>query len=1151
MIGIITVSIICAVLGYSAWEYCIVPQLDKNKGKANDSFILILLIAAGLILRMVWGFMYKGHDTDIGCFTAWASSVFEKGIPNFYKGEGFTDYPPGYMYILYVIGAIRHLFNISGKGYYLLVKMPPIIADLLSGVLIYKISNKKFSNTVSAVLAALYIFNPAVICDSALWGQADSVYTLALAITVWLLAEKKTELSYFVFAISILLKPQAFIYAPILIFAVVERYIYPEFKARELLKSVLIGLAAIGAAVLLAAPFGLGEVLEQYTKAIGEEYRYFTVNAFNIWGLLGFNWRGLNTAGTVFGYVILAAIVSGCAFVFFKSKGKAKYYFTGALLAFSTYILSVKMHERYAFPVMLFLLLTFTERSSIHLYFSYIVTSIVQFISYAWVLFIYQTDINRYAFSTEVRVLSLLNILAFLYMLFSLKRHDSDGGLPKKTKAVKVDKPQKPVKAVKLQKSSAPNPLVKFDKIAIALIVVVYGAIAVYNLGDTKAPQSEELLTRSSAQLEFSDMQNVKAISLYFGDDVPEGAKIAIGMGQSTDTVYDTALIADAAKNTWIDVEAQGNVKYITLSALDHPLSVCEVKITADTGEAVIPENGNNTALLFDEQDAQTPKNGVKLSSLGAAVGGDIEISELKVFLGARELNSADRPLDILLVNSANEPVYMSDITRGSVFCWNSIKTDRTASKIYLSTPAEALYIREVGIADKNNNVIKPAEYAGNALFDEQDLVPERASYRNGTYFDEIYHARTAYEFIHHLSVYEWTHPPLGKVLMSFGIMVFGMTPFGWRIVGTLFGIFMLPLIFIFAKRVTKNSYFAMITTVIFAFDFMHFAQTRIATIDVYVTFFIMLMYLFMYEYTQLSFYDTPLIKTLKPLAFCGIAMGLGIASKWTGIYAGIGLGVIFVLVMIRRYREYLYALKTPGGSTNGISHKDIAEKFYPYFLKTLGWCVVFFVIVPALIYIASYIPYLMTDGAYGFKTIIDNQDSMLTYHGKTVLGSTHPFSSKWYEWIIIKRPIWYYSGTLQNGLKEGISSFGNPLVWWMGIPAFFVMVSEAVTEHNKTAIFLCIAYLAQLLPWVGVERLTFIYHYFPSVPFIVLMTGYSVKVLFGGVKNKKAVYIGAGIYSGLVVVLFIMFYPVLSGKPCNPDYVNTFLKWFETWILI
>ena len=52
-------------------------------------------------------------------------------------------------------------------------------------------------------------------------------------------------------------------------------------------------------------------------------------------------------------------------------------------------------------------------------------------------------------------------------------------------------------------------------------------------------------------------------------------------------------------------------------------------------------------------------------------------------------------------------------------------------------------------------------------MFDENDTFPaDGISFRNSTYFDEIYHARTAYEFLHGLPTYETTHPPLGKVIL-------------------------------------------------------------------------------------------------------------------------------------------------------------------------------------------------------------------------------------------------------------------------------------------------------------------------------------------------------------------------------------------------
>ena len=197
------------------------------------------------------------------------------------------------------------------------------------------------------------------------------------------------------------------------------------------------------------------------------------------------------------------------------------------------------------------------------------------------------------------------------------------------------------------------------------------------------------------------------------------------------------------------------------------------------------------------------------------------------------------------------------------------------------------------------------------------------------------------------------------KILISVGIAIFGMNPFGWRIMGTLFGIAMLPFLYLLWKKMTGNTPAAALACFLFAFDFMHFTQTRIATIDVYITFFVIAMYYFMYSYCSMSFYDTPLHKTFIPLGLCGVCMGLGIASKWTGVYAGCGLALLFFAHLLRRYREYLYAKAHPGKSTNGIDHKYIVKNFPNDTIKTIDFCLTFFVLIPAVIYLLSYLAFV------------------------------------------------------------------------------------------------------------------------------------------------------------------------------------------------
>ena len=85
----------------------------------------------------------------------------------------------------------------------------------------------------------------------------------------------------------------------------------------------------------------------------------------------------------------------------------------------------------------------------------------------------------------------------------------------------------------------------------------------------------------------------------------------------------------------------------------------------------------------------------------------------------------------------------------------------------------------------------------------------------------------------------------------------------------------------------------------------MHFVQTRIATIDTYAVFFILLMYLFMLKYMEISFFKADFTKTLLPLLFSGLAWGFGISSKWNVIYAAPGLAIMFAVAMYHRYAEY------------------------------------------------------------------------------------------------------------------------------------------------------------------------------------------------------------------------------------------------------
>ena len=451
------------------------------------------------------------------------------------------------------------------------------------------------------------------------------------------------------------------------------------------------------------------------------------------------------------------------------------------------------------------------------------------------------------------------------------------------------------------------------------------------------------------------------------------------------------------------------------------------------------------------------------------------------------------------------------------------------ARYIRLIASAE-LDLGELAVYDAAGNQLDAAAFSYDAgcepLFDEQDTVPLRPSYMNSSYFDEIYHARTALEHVENVYPYEITHPPLGKEIIGLGIRLFGMTPFGWRFMGTLFGVLMLPVLYVFLKRMSRSSAAASCGTVIFAFDFMHFVQTRIATIDTYSVFFILLMYLFMWRFVSGGRW--------RYLALSGLFFGLGAASKWTCIYAGAGLAVIWLAYWISRRRE-------PG--------------FIGRFFLNCAFCLVFFVAVPLAVYYVSYYHYGTASGLEGglgmlfdrdyLKIVWDNQVYMWEYHSDLV--SEHPYASRWFQWLVDARPILYYLEYYDDGVtKSAFGAFMNPIFCWTGLIAVIANGILAVRDRDGRAAFIVLGYLAQLLPWVLVTRLTFAYHYFPSEIFLILALGH----VWGRLAELGAPNWRRNMYSVTAVstALFVAFYPVLTGLRTPLWYTRNLLRWFPSW---
>lgn len=481
------------------------------------------------------------------------------------------------------------------------------------------------------------------------------------------------------------------------------------------------------------------------------------------------------------------------------------------------------------------------------------------------------------------------------------------------------------------------------------------------------------------------------------------------------------------------------------------------------------------------------------------------------------------------------------------VFKWNeAVLTDgHNIRFLRLGAETPGLYLGELAIYNIAGRRLDPALFtlswsmiarASDALFDEQDVIPDRATFYHEAYFDEIYHARTAYEHVLVMDPYEISHPPLGKLIISIGIHLFGMTPFGWRFMGALSGALMVGLMFLLLKNMFGRRTVALCGTAMLAFNFMLFTQTRIATIDTYAALFILLAFWFMYRYISLD-YETPFHKTLPALAVSGLFFGLGAAAKWSSLFIAPALALLWLTYQLLRAKH--------------VGSSPSQRAFGRYLWKTILVSAAFFLLIPGIIYYLSYIPYAAAAGvsifsSQGFDIVRQNQVFMFTYHAG--IDATHPFSSYWWQWVLNIRPILYYLDHYPAGMRSVIAAFGNPLVYWGGLLAILAMPLAVIRDRDGRAFAIFVSYLLLLAPWFFITRLTFAYHYFPNSIFLALALAYVFDHLFRRGRGMYQTVIFS--FTALSFVLFVLFYPALSGTPAPVWLFQNVLRWFPSWPL-
>lgn len=1123
---------------------------DAQMKRARIAFGACLIVS--LAVRIWLAACVEGYDVDVNCFTLWSKRMAQLGPRGFYAEGYFCDYPPAYLYILYLNGLLMRIMPESWS--LVIIKLFPIICDMAISVILYRAAEKRVGAVPAALIALLYAINPASFITGAAWGQVDAALALIILLTAIFAVRKRWIIAIPLFFVAALMKPQALLLAPVgglyMIFTIAR--LGKGKRKGELLEALYGFLIAVAVSAVIILPFSVGQkdmgwLISRYRDTLAS-YDYATVNTANLYYLLGGNWSPLTEAVSETAEPVLMGrllplitgavlLLGGGAAMWLTSraggiKPRNRQELRKALLSAAAILFAL-----------IFIAFGIFSEAMTFLTYGYIMFALV----FVWALCFFLPESKP-----EALPFALALTLTGVYVL-TLKMHERYlyAGLVLLLLGYILTRDRRLIHlligfsattflntAIVLDNSilfGASYGHLRFDTeglnitlCAINLALLLYAAyISFTGLRESKTYQRKAVVGAKKDEC-YRDMvlkPRSARLGLTWRDYAIMGATMLIYGALCFSTLGSTK----APQTAWEASSSQERIVF---------------EVDTDEPYELLYYGGVN----YDDFTIAESEDGVNWSE-------DIPC-EMREGVCYRWLYVIDART---VTGEVNYDLRAPETTHYFTGRYLRLTSEATGLKLYELVARDeshnALPMSVISQTGTKDNYIKPQSPA--LLIDERDTLTGEPGWYNGTYFDEIYHVRTAIEHIQGKTPYEYTHPPLGKLLIALGILIFGQTPFGWRFMGAFTGVIMLPVMYLLAKRLTKRRDLSIFAMLVMALDLMHFAQTRLATIDSYPVLFIMLSVLCMAGFIQSDFFakGRAFYKSWIPLGLSGVFMGLAIASKWIGVYAAAGLAVLFFSQIYRvcRAGSVAIGMEEDAGGRVAVAKNEVVKRV----LLTCLACIGFFILVPALIYYLSYIPHLTATGRATISRLIDVQESMFVYHSKPGLGMDHPFQSPWYEWPLILKPMWYVKDYYEPaGYNSTIFCMGNPFIFYTGalamLGAFGLMIKKYLTVRSgvlrprqgngdMTLYIIVISFLAQYLPWVLVPRSMYMYHYFASVPFIMLAVTYWLSLI----KRKKlSMWLIIG-YIAVSAAMFVFFYPYASGMVTSNAWLDAVKRLF------
>lgn len=394
-------------------------QLQKQELKHLLGPTLALLFLFAMVVRFVAAVAYY-NEYDTFWYRDWAWDTSNGLFTIYNRAESISlDYPPLYLFLL---GITNLFYKIVGQdcNQYLqmfLMKFWPILSDGIFALILYRLLGCRYGQLIGVAAAFLWLLDPAAVFNSAFWGQTDGLLCMLLFLSYWQLLQNRPLWGSFCFAVAGLTKFQALFFLPLFLLLLWHKY-----GAMRFLKGICVAAGTV-AAVFLPFSIGAKNPLLLFSVYLGGSgtYQYCTLNAFNLYGFLFKNFSKeteivfLGLSYGQFSTILLVVMVALLGLLIYFSKRRCIFLYS-FLWMNTLFIFTTRMHERYQFVSILFILVATLIHRRRRFLFCYAATSFTVLLNQMWSMLYWNnfSNLTHENYTLGVAVFSLINIVVYI-----------------------------------------------------------------------------------------------------------------------------------------------------------------------------------------------------------------------------------------------------------------------------------------------------------------------------------------------------------------------------------------------------------------------------------------------------------------------------------------------------------------------------------------------------------------------------------------------------------------------------------------------------------------------------------------------------------------------------------------------------------------